>query len=134
MKTTDCCIALAKAFEHLDAADVLLTKTDDYFHTFNIGKAIVQARLFIAQALAHETLSTDDQSQSQTQKLRMLSVTNAGPNKAKVIRALRAINPRLTLEGATEFVEGDLEFPYSPAKAEAIGHQLEALGATVEIH
>ena len=63
-------------------------------------------------------------------------ITNAGANKIGVIKALREINPNLTLmdaKGMTEAVPAEVMKDAKAEDAKAAAEKLKAAGATVEL-
>jgi len=63
-------------------------------------------------------------------------MTNSGPNKINVIKALREINPNLTLmdaKGMTEAVPAEVLKDAKAEDAKVASEKLKAAGATVEL-
>ncbi len=63
-------------------------------------------------------------------------MTNSGPNKINVIKALREINPNLTLmdaKGMTEAVPAEILKDAKAEDAKSAEEKLKAAGATVEL-
>lgn len=68
--------------------------------------------------------------------LKTVTMTNAGANKIGVIKALREINPNLTLmdaKGMTEAVPAEVLKDAKAEDAKAAEEKLKAAGATVEL-
>lgn len=68
--------------------------------------------------------------------LKTVVMTNAGANKIGVIKALREVNPNLTLmdaKGATENVPYEVLKDAKAEDAKAASEKLKAAGATVEL-
>ena len=84
-----------------------------------------------AAGAASEAPTADAGSANQT-----VVITNAGANKIGVIKALREINPNLTLmdaKGMTEAVPAEVMKDAKAEDAKAAAEKLKAAGATVEL-